>query len=320
MTVDLGAGEYCYSVADGWAKLPPGLVLGDVSDIGIDDDDRVYLFNRGEHPVVVLERDGTYVRCWGEGLFRRPHGLRVGPDGALWCTDDAGHTVRKFTPEGRLLLQLGEPDRPGGFMEGKPFNRCTNTAFSPAGEVYVSDGYGNARVHRFSPDGRLEMSWGEPGTRPGQFNVVHSISVDTDGWVYVADRENHRVQVFDRDGRFETQWNNLHRPCGMYMRREAGALCYIAEAGAGLGINRQWPNIGPRVAVLTPAGKLLAQLGCKPPGLGKDEFVSVHGIAVDSRGDIYVGETANHSWPSLFPGQPVPVGLRTFRKLVRVTA
>ena len=118
------------------------------------------------------------------------------------------------------------------------------------------------------PDGKLLLSWGEPGTRPGQFNVVHSICVDVDGWVYVADRENHRVQVFDRNGRFETQWNNLHRPCGMYMRAERGALCYIAEAGTGLSINRHMPNIGPRVCVLALDGKQLAQLGSLPPGQG----------------------------------------------------
>jgi DNA-binding beta-propeller fold protein YncE len=318
MSIDLGTPQYGYRVVENWAKLPEGLVVGDVSDIGIDGHDRVYLFNRGEHPVIVLEQDGTYARCWGEGLFRRPHGLRVGPDGSLYCTDDAGHTVRKFTPEGKLLLQLGEPDKPSGYMEGKPFNRCTNTALSSNGEIYVSDGYGNARVHKFSPDGKLLLSWGEPGTRAGQFNVVHSICVDVDGWVYVADRENHRVQVFDRNGRFETQWNNLHRPCGMYMRGERGALCYIAEAGTGLAINRQMPNIGPRVCVLTLEGKQLAQLGFRSPGQGLDQFVSVHGIAADSQGDIYVGETANHSWPSLFPGQPVPTGLRTFRKLAKV--
>jgi hypothetical protein len=320
MTVDLGVGDYGYSVVDDWVKLPEDLVVGDVSDIGIDDHDRVYLFNRGEHPVIVLERDGTYERCWGEGLFRRPHGLRIGADGAIYCTDDAGHTVRKFTPEGKLLLQLGESGTPSGYMEGTPFNRCTNTALSPNGEIYVSDGYGNARVHKFSPDGKLLLSWGEPGTRPGQFNVVHSVCVDVDGWVYIADRENHRVQVFGPNGRFETQLNNLHRPCGMYMRGERGALCYIAEAGTELAINRQMPNIGPRVCILTLDGKQLAQLGCRPPGRGHDQFVSAHGIAADSRGDIYLGETATHSWPSLFPGQPIPAGLRTFRKLAKTAA
>ena len=101
-------------------------------------------------------------------------------------------------------------------MSGEPFHRCTHTALSPKGEIYVSDGYGNARVHKYTPDGKLLMSWGEPGTDPGEFNIVHNIVCDADGWVYVADRENHRVQVFDGNGKYETQWNNLHRPCALH--------------------------------------------------------------------------------------------------------
>ena len=318
MSTTLGAGDFTFQVVRDWAKLPPGLVMGDVSDIAVDAEDRVYAFNRGEHPVIVFDREGRTLRSWGEGLFKRPHGIRVGPDGAIWCTDDQGQTVEKFTPEGRLLQRLGEPGKASAFMSGQPFNLPTNTAFSPEGEVYVSDGYGNARVHRFSPDGRLQHSWGEPGTGPGQFNIVHSVCVDVDGWVYIADRENHRVQVFDRNGRYETQWNNLHRPCGMYQRAERGALCYIAESGTGLAINSEWPNIGPRVGILTLDGKRVAQIGARPPGPDLDQFVSVHAIAADSHGDIYVGETANLNWPKHFPGQPKPINLRTMRKLVRI--
>ena len=116
-------------------------------------------------------------------------------------------------------------------MSGEPFHRCTHTALSPKGEIYVSDGYGNARVHKYSPDGKLLMSWGEPGTDPGEFNIVHNICTDADGWVYVADRENHRVQVFDGNGKYETQWNNLHRPCGLYMDYTRHPVCYIGELG-----------------------------------------------------------------------------------------
>jgi DNA-binding beta-propeller fold protein YncE len=318
MSTTLGAGDFTFQVVRDWAKLPPGLVMGDVSDIAVDAEDRVYAFNRGQHPVIVLDREGRYLRSWGEGQFKRPHGIRVGPDGALWCTDDQGQTVEKFTPEGRLLQRLGEPGKASAFMSGQPFNLPTNTAFSPEGEVYVSDGYGNARVHRFSPDGKLLHSWGEPGTGPGQFNIVHSVCVDVDGWVYIADRENHRVQVFDRNGRYETQWNNLHRPCGMYQRTERGALCYIAESGTGLAVNGEWPNIGPRVGILTLEGKRVAQLGSRPSGPELDQFVSVHAIAADSHGDIYVGETANLSWSRQFPGQTLPAGLTTMRKLVRI--
>ena len=135
----------------------------------------------------------------------------------MFLTDDGGHFVRKVTLDGKVLLELGVPGKPAPFMSGEPFHRCTHTALSPKGEIYVSDGYGNSRVHKYSPDGKLLMSWGEPGTGESEFNIAHNICCDADGWVYVADRENHRVQVFDGNGKFETQWQNLHRPCGLFM-------------------------------------------------------------------------------------------------------
>ena len=137
------------------------------------------------------------------------------------------------------------PGEPKPYMSGEPFHRCTHTALSPKGEIYVSDGYGNAKVHKYSPDGKLLMSWGEPGTGEGEFNIVHNICTDADGWVYVADRENHRVQVFDGNGKYETQWNNLHRPCGLYMDYTRHPVAYIGELGPVQPVNRNSPNLGP---------------------------------------------------------------------------
>src|SRR5207248_1599606 len=145
-----------------------------------------------------------------------------------YCTDDGDRTVRKCSDSGKVLLTIGIRNKPAPFMSGEPFHRCTHTALSPKGEIYVSDGYGNARVHKYTPDGKLLKTWGEPGTDPGQFNIVHNIATDADGWVYVADRENHRVQVFDGNGKYETQWNNLHRPCAL-------CWCGAVQAGAGEG-------------------------------------------------------------------------------------
>jgi hypothetical protein len=166
--------------------------------------------------------------------------------------------VRKCTLDGKVLMTLGIPGEPKPFMSGEPFHRCTHTALSPQGDLYVSDGYGNARIHKYTPEGKLLMSWGEPGTDPGQFNIPHNICCDRDGWVYVADRENHRVQVFDGNGRFETQWNNLHRPNGMCMAAGRDPLFYIGEGGPSGEINKDWPNIGPRVSIHTSKGKVLA--------------------------------------------------------------
>jgi streptogramin lyase len=208
MAVQLGSGEYTFEVNENWAKVPDEITLGDCAAVGVDRQNRVYAFNRGEHPVAVFDAEGNLLRTWGEGVFHRPHGVHMGQDDTIWLTDDGDHTVRKCTLDGKVLMTLGIPGEPKPFMSGEPFHRCTHTALSPQGDLYVSDGYGNARIHKYTPHGKLVMSWGEPGTDPGQFNIPHNICCDHDGWVYVADRENHRVQVFDGNGKFETQWNN----------------------------------------------------------------------------------------------------------------
>ena len=144
----------------------------------IDSRGRVYLFNRGEHPVAIFDAEGNFLTSWGEGVFARPHGITIGPDDAVYCTDDLDHTVRKFTPDGELLLTLGTSGAPSNTgatsidyrtiaRPAGPFHFPTNLSLSPAGEMYVSDGYGNARIHKFAADGRLLLSWGEPGAGPG---------------------------------------------------------------------------------------------------------------------------------------------------------
>jgi DNA-binding beta-propeller fold protein YncE len=314
----IGEGDFTYAVVEDWAKLPDGWSFGDVGGVGIDSKDQVYVFHRGEHPMMVFDRDGNFQRSWGEGVFTRPHGIHLGPDDSVYCTDDGDHSFRKCSPDGKVEFTLGIPGTPAPYMSGEPFHRCTHSALSPNGEIYISDGYGNARVHKYSPDGKkLLFSWGESGCDPGQFNVVHNICADPDGWVYVADRENHRIQVFDGDGKYETQWNNLHRPSGLCMECGSRPLSYVGEIGPRLAINRDAPNLGPRISVLTHEGELLARLGDVLPGLKENQFISPHGLAVDSRGDIYVGEVTGVAWPGIFPDRAPPSPLRTFRKLVR---
>jgi NHL repeat len=179
----------------------------------------------------------------------------------------------------------------------------------------VSDGYGNARVHKYSPDGKPLMSWGESGTEPGQFNLVHNISCDPDGWVYVADRENHRIQVFDGNGRYETQFNNLHRPCGIFMPYCTCPICYVGELGPATRTNRNYPNLGPRVSIIDNKGNLLARIGGQHPGTGPTDYIGPHGLCADSRGDIYIGEVSRTLWPQYFADQPIPDGVRCLRKL-----
>ena len=202
-------------------------------------------------------------------------------------------------------------------MSGLPFCRCTHTALSPNGDIYVSDGYGNARVHKYAPDGRHLFSWGESGTDPGYFNVAHNICCDCNGLVFVADRENHRIQLFNEKGGYEGQWNNLHRPCALYMDAKPAALCFVGELGPFMELNRDHPRLGPRISILSHTGALVARIGDNGPGLGPTNFLTPHGLAADSRGDLYVGEVANTAWPLIFPGRPRPAGLRVLRKLVR---
>ena len=188
--------------------------------------------------------------------------------------------------------------------------------------LYISDGYGNSRVHKYTPDGKRLFSWGEPGTDPGQFNIAHNICCDPDGWVYVADRENHRVQVFDGNGKYETQWNNMHRPSGLYM--ESGTKTprfFIGEIGPDMAVNIDLPNCGPRVSIYTQQGRAL---GAARPRACRARPGPVHlaaRLAVDRRGDIYVGEVSFTNWGRRVraKGEQLPPGLRSLQKLVKVS-
>ena len=270
MTTRLGAGDYIYEELADWAKLPDGWSFKEVADVVVDSQDRVYVFNRGEHPMIVFEQDGSFVASWGEGLFSRAHGVTVGPDGMLYCVDDGDHSIRKCTPDGEVLMTIGTPNQPAPIHSGQPFNRPTKVAFDPkTDELYISDGYGNARVHKFSPDGKHLFSWGEYGTDPGQFNLVHSVCIDSNGKVYIADRESHRVQIFDEGGRYLDQWNNMHRPCGLHIEDD---LVYIGQVPTQLEVNADYPNIGGCVTVHDLTGRCLARLAMCDVGKDLDNL------------------------------------------------
>ena len=312
--------EFRFEPIEAWEQPPLGIELGDVAGIAVDSRDRVYLFNRGAHPVVVLERDGSFVTSWGQGVFSNPHGASIGPDDSLYLTDNGDHTVRKFSPDGKLLLQIGVPNQPSPFMSNTPFCRCTHTALSPTGDIYVSDGYSNACVHKFSPDGKLIKTWGRPGTREGEFNLPHNIACDAAGQVYVADRENHRIQVFDGDGNYLRQINNLHRPCGLAITKGACPCLLVGELGPYMAVNHATPNLGPRLMVLDNDGKLINRLGQDKPSTAPGAFVAPHSVALDSVGDLYVGEVIANDWAAVFPGTPRPDKLRRMQKFRRIIA
>jgi len=315
MTTKLESGEFTYEVDVDWAKLPEGWSFHEVVDVAVDSKDRVYVFCRGEHPLIIFDREGNFMNSWGEGQFQRPHGITIGPDDILYCADDVGQVIGKYTLEGKLLMTLGTPGQAAPFQEGMPFNQPTKVALDPkTGELYVADGYGNSRVHKYSPDGKHLFSWGQPGTDPGEFNLVHSVCTDNNGHVYVADRENHRIQIFDSTGKYITQWNNMHRPCGMLIDGNGDQLCYVGEIAPSMPVNEKYPNLGPRVSIYNLEGQRLARLGDIRMGEEPHQFWAPHGLATDSHGDLYVGEV---SWSFKGRNLDPPRELRCFRKLVR---
>jgi DNA-binding beta-propeller fold protein YncE len=289
--IAIACGELLFEPVENWEKLPPGWNLIEVAGVAVDARDDVYVLSRGEHPVVVLDRDGNFLRSFGEGLFSaRTHGIHIGPDGMVYCADDGLHTIQKFTPEGKLLMTLGTPKKPAPRWSGEPFHQPTHAAMSAAsGNLYVTDGYGNARVHKFSPDGRHLFSWGSPGIDAGQFMLPHNVAIDREDRVYVADREANRVQVFDRDGAFLAMWHNVHRPDCICLDAEGHA--FVGEIN-GTDVIADAPGLGHRVSVYDLQGKLLGRIGEAEEGEGPAQFIAPHGIAVDSRGDLYVGEVS----------------------------
>jgi DNA-binding beta-propeller fold protein YncE len=302
--VRVGVGAFRFAVQVGWEQLPPGISFVEVAGVATDSAGNAFVFNRGEHPVIVFDRHGKFLRSWGEKTFARPHGIFIGPGDAVYCTDDLDHTVRKFTPKGKLLLTLGTSGHPSDTgartvdyrtieRSGPPFNHPTNLALAPGGEMYVADGYGNARVHRFSPDGRLIASWGEPGRGPGQFHVPHGIAVDRHGTVYVADRENSRLQLFTSEGRFVAEWTNVARPCQVTI--DAHDNLYVAELGWRAGMfdgNKAPPGnpTGGRMSIFNLQGELQARWGGGDNPCAPGDFFAPHDVWVDRFGDLYVGE------------------------------
>jgi sugar lactone lactonase YvrE len=271
-----GSGKYTYKVVEGWGRLPKGWKWGWIPAVACDSKDRVYVYSRSEHPLVIFDQDGNFLDSWGEGILKDAHGIYIDADDNVYCTERETHCVRKFNRSGELVMTIGAPDRPAP-KDGDPFNKPTDLAISSKGDLFVSDGYGNARVHKFSSNGRLIKSWGERGGGPGQFNLSHCVRIDRGDRVWVCDRENRRIQIFDTDGNFLTEWTGLLRPDTVYFDPKDDVV-YIAELEC-------------QVSIYTLDRKLIAKWGGAKKSERPGEFLGYpHGIWMDSRGSLYVGE------------------------------
>ncbi len=276
-----------------WPQRADNVQWGEMSGIAVDAKDQVYLFTRGPQPVQVYDASGKFLRSWGQDQLKTSHHLKIDPEGNIWAADIGLHVVRKFTPEGKLLLTLGTPNELG--RDQKHFNKPTDMAITAAGDIFVADGYGNSRIVHFDKNGKFVKEWGELGAKPGQFSAPHAIVVDSKGRLYVADRNNARVQVFDQSGKFLDEWRNLIVPWGLWVNKKDEI--WVCGSSA-----MQWRKedtmlgVPPKDQVFlkfNPDGKLL-QLWTVPKGADGLEKPGdcnwVHCIAEDSTGNLYVGD------------------------------
>ena len=261
----LGTGSHVYEAIHPFGTPPPGMEMRNASHVVTDSADRVHVYRRGDPPVLVFDGDGNFLSSWGDGLILDAHGIFVTPSDEIFLVDRDAHEILRFDGDRNVTARLGNGERPA---LGDPFNHPADLAVAANGEIFVADGYGNSRVHRFAPDGRLIMSWGTRGDGPGQLTTPHGIWVH-DGKVYVCDRENNRVQIFTVDGEYVTEWGDFFHPMDIF--RDPQGTFYVTDQV-------------PRITMLDEDGTLISR--------GRTPF-NGHGMWMDSHGNIYLASNAD---------------------------
>ena len=272
MTI-VGSGDYRYECLPEWPVMPRYWRFVHASDIAVNSRDEVYVFSRGGHPITVWGADGDFITSWGEGDFLMPHGIYIAPNDNIWLVDTQYHIATEHAPDGELIRTLGNKLQPSAGYEGLPFNMPTGLATALSGEIFVSSGYGGYLVHKFSPEGELLLSWGRQGTGPGEFVNLHNIWVDERSRVFICDRENDRIQIFDDQGQFLEAWTDLLMPQDLWIR---DGIVYVAESHD--------ESVG--LSIWTLDGDLVTRWR-ESEGTGKGTLGAAHGIAVDAESSIY---------------------------------
>jgi peptidylamidoglycolate lyase len=267
--------EIRYSVHSDFFELPRGMNFGEAAGVAVAANGHIFLFQRVQPMLTEYTSEGKFIRSLGEGLFVTPHGLRIDPEGNIWTTDVGSHVVLKLSPDGHVLMVLGHKnqDAEGTWL----FNRPADVGFDIKGNVYIADGYGNSRIIKFDKAGRYLTTWGKYGTEPGEFRLPHAIVIDRKGQVYVADRENARIQVFNEDGKFIRQETGVGYPYGLSLLPNGHLI--MADGGYD------------RLVELDEQGKILGALG--EPGHLPGQFAWAHAVAVGPDGKLYVADTLN---------------------------
>jgi len=265
-------------------KLPAGMNFGSVSGVAINSKGHVFLLHRGPGPLMEFDADGNFIRALGDGLFDRPHGLRIDADDNIWTTDVASHVVYKFNPAGRILMVLGVRGRPGewhDFGHLRLFNEPNEAVVGPTGELFVLQGHGKGEslVLKFDRDGNFIKTWGKKGRGPGEFDLPHSLVFDAQGLLYIADRNNARIQVFDADGAFVRESKHPGTPCGLFMTPDQ--TIWLAHGHTG------------QIMTLDLNGNVLGTMEGAGQGKTPGKYGEAHYIAVSARGEIYVADTLN---------------------------
>ena len=309
-----GTGDFCYELVEDWgieAKLRWN--VKEVAGIGISARDEVFLLTRVNPPILVMDPQGHVQSWFGSGIFVRPHGIHVDPDGSILAVDDGGHAVYCFDAQRTLVHTIGTPGAPSDtgcvnkdyrtiLRAAGPFHYPTRLAKDSKGMIYITDGYGNARVHKFDPQYRLITSWGQPGTGPGCFQLPHGIAIDSSDIVYVADRQNNRIQRFTTEGVFLDEWTGLDHPSDVWIDR--GGTIYVSECKR----TSCFDGAPSRITIFNPNGTCLTQLSADPFYRLEQGYRCAHGLAIDSEGSLYITEVGKHLPDSFF-------GVKKYRRV-----